>query len=128
MRINNARELRVAIEALEVKKQLQKVELISQFHETADSLKPGNLIKSAIGNIMPSEVLGNVLKTAGSVGVGLLTGKLMGGVVGVSTGGKLLTNLLNQTATRTVVNNVDTIKAYGTAIIHNLFKSKKKQV
>ncbi len=128
MRINNALELRIAIEALEAKRQLQKHELISQFHETADSLKPGNLIKSAMGNIMPSAVLGSVLKTAGTVGVGLLTGKLMGGVAGASTGGKLLSNLLNQTASRTVINNVDTIKAYGTAIIHNLFKSKKKQL
>jgi len=74
MRINNALELRIAIEALEAKRQLQKHELISQFHETADSLKPGNLIKSAMGNIMPSAVLGSVLKTAGTVGVGLLTG------------------------------------------------------
>ena len=128
MRINNTLELRMAIEKLEAKKQLQKQELITQFHETAESMKPGNLIKSAMGNIMPSEVLGNVLKTAGSVGVGLLTGKLMGGVVGVSTCGKLLSNLLNQTSTRTVVNNVDTIKAYGTAIINNLFKSKKRQL
>jgi len=52
----------------------------------------------------------------------------MGGVAGASTGGKVLSNLLNQTASRTVINNVDTIKAYGTAIIHNLFKSKKKQL
>jgi hypothetical protein len=125
MSIKNAQELRVAIEILEIKNKVQQEELARQFHTTLESLKPVNMIKSAIGNIVPSEVLGTVLKTAGTVGVSLLTGKLVGGATAVSSGGKIIGNLLNQTATQTVVNNIDTIKAYGTAIFHNLFVKKK---
>ncbi|MBC7866399.1 MAG: hypothetical protein H7X88_02590 [Gloeobacteraceae cyanobacterium ES-bin-316] len=125
MGISNTAELRTAIQILESKKQVQQRELVDQFHVTVESLKPGNLIKSAIGNIVPVEVLGGILKTAGTVGVGLLTSKIVGGAAVASKGRGILSGLLSQTATRTVVNNMDTIKAYGTAIIQNLFIKKK---
>lgn len=125
MQINNAQELKVAIEKLELRKKIQEEELVAQFHSTIENLKPANLIKSAIGNIQPSAVVGTVLKTAGSIGLGLLSNKLMGGSVAASTGKKILSSLLNRTATETVANNAGTIKAYGRAIIHNLFSKKK---
>jgi hypothetical protein len=69
-------------------------------------------------------VLGTVLKTAGTVGVGLLTSKLTSGTAVASTGKKLFSSLLSQTASHAAVNNVDKIKAYGIAIFNNLFKKK----
>ena len=128
MRINNRQELKEAIEKLEVQKKLQEQELIIQFHNTAESFKPSNIIKSAIENIAPAGIISSVLKTAGSIGVGLLTNKLVGGAAAGSAGKKIFSSLLSQTASKSVVNNIDTIKAYGTAIIHNLFPQKKNYV
>ncbi len=125
MIVTNSKELREAILSLESKKKIQQKELIDQFHVTVESLKPGNLIKSAVSKIMPVDVLETVLKTAGTVGMGLLTTKLMGGAAVASKGKALLGGLLTQSATKTVVNNIDTIKAYGTAIIQNLFSKAK---
>lgn len=125
MTISNSTELKEAIKALELKKKIQERALIDQFQVTADSLKPGNLIRNAVSKVMPPDVLETVLKTAGTVGMGLLSAKVFGGVAAASKGKALLGGLLTQTATKTVVNNIDTIKAYGTAIIHNLFSKVK---
>ncbi len=126
MSINNAQELRAAIELLEVKKKTQEQELVVQFHETKDSLKPGNLIKSAVGKIVPAHVLGNILKVGSTVGLGLLTSKITGAAAGASTGKKILSTLLSQTASSAAVVNADKIKAYGIAIINTLFKKNNK--
>jgi hypothetical protein len=124
MSINNSTELRAAIERLELKKKSEEKELIVHFHETVEYLKPANMIKSAIGKIIPANILGTVLKTAGTVGVGLLTSKIAGGTAVASTGKKLFSSLLSQTASHAAVNNIDKIKAYGIAIFNTLFKKK----
>jgi hypothetical protein len=126
MSISNSQELKQAIRSLELKKEVQEREVIDQFNVTVESLKPGNLIKSAVSKIMPVDVFQTVVKTAGSVGMGLLTSKLLGGAAAASKGKALLGGLLTQTATKTVTNNMDTIKAYGTAIIQNLFTKSNK--
>ncbi len=125
MIITNSKELRQAILSLELKRKVQEQAVVEQFHVTVESLKPGNLIRSAVGKIMPVDVFETVVKTAGTVGMGLLTSKLVGGAAAASKGKALLGGLLSQTATRTVVNNMDTIKAYGTAIFQNLFSKTK---
>ena len=125
MSISNSHELKQAIKGLELKKEVQEREVIDQFNITVESLKPGNLIRSAVSKIMPVDVFETVVKTAGTVGMGFLTTKLMGGAAVASKGKALLGGLLTQTATKTVVNNIDTIKAYGTAIIQNLFSKAK---
>ena len=124
MSINNSTELRAAIARLELKKKTEETELIVHVHETVEHLKPANMIKSAIGKIIPANVLGTVLKTAGTVGVGLLTSKITSGRAVASTGKKLFSSLLSQTASHAAVNNIDKIKAYGIAIFNNLFKKK----
>ena len=125
MSISNAHELRQAIQSLEVKKELQQKEMVEQFRVTVQSLKPGNLIRSAVSKIMPVDVFETVVKTAGTVGIGLLTSKMVGGATVASKGKALLGGILAKTATKTVVDNIDTIKAYGTAIVQNLFSKTK---
>jgi hypothetical protein len=124
MIINNSRELEEAIQALEQKKITQEKELVEQFHATVESFKPGNLIRSSLGKLGKSELLGPVLKTAGSLGLGLLTNKLMGGAVVAKGAGNVFSSLLRQQAGRAVINNFDKIKAYGAAIYKNMFTKK----
>jgi hypothetical protein len=124
MRINNATELEEAINALELKKKSQEKELVQHFHSTVEGLKPMNLIKSSLGRLGTSGVLGPVLKTAGSIGIGLLTSKLTGGTIAARGAKNIVGNILKQQAGRAVFNNVDKIKAYGAAIYKNLFTKK----
>lgn len=122
MSIYNSADLKAAIAKLELKAEIEKKELRAQFHETKESLKPGNLIKSAVHKIIPADVLGMVLKLAGTVGVGVLTSKLTAGSAAASTGTKLIRTLFSQSASHVALNNMDKVKAYGIAIYNNLFR------
>lgn len=124
MSINNYHELAIAIEQLELKRKRQEEELVEHFHETVESFKPGNLFKSAVGKLGNPAVIGTILKTAGSLGVGILTTKLAGGAAATSGGKGLIGSLLKQSAAKTVFNNIDKIKAYGLSAYKNLFGKK----
>ena len=121
MKINNTRELELMIEELEAAKKLQQLEVLAQFHVAVDSLRPMNLIKSSLGKIASPHLVSSVLKTAGSIGIGLLTNKLAG--VGLASSGikTLMGGVVKQSVTSTLLGNVDKIKAYGTAIYNNFF-------
>ena len=122
MQINNSNELALAIIELEKRKVVQQSILMSQFHDTYESLKPINLIKNAFHKATDGGGAGGtILKAAGGIGVGLLTNKLLLSK-SPSIIGKLLSNAVKLTATNTVFKNSDKIKAYGTAIYNNLFK------
>jgi hypothetical protein len=122
MSIQNLAELRAAIAKKELQAATEKQELITQFHQTKESLKPKNLVKSAVHKIIPENVLGVVLKAAGTLGVGILTSKLTAGSAAASTGSRLIKTLFSQSASHIALNNMDKIKAYGIAIYKNLFK------
>jgi len=124
MSINNSADLKAAIARLELQAETEKRELITQFHETKESLKPGNMIKSAVHKIIPENVLGAVLKVAGTLGVGILTSKLTAGSAAASTGTKLIRTLFSQSASHVALNNMDKVKAYGIAIFNNLLRKK----
>jgi hypothetical protein len=126
MNINNKHELLAAIESLETKRQIQEQELVSSFHNVVESLHPSNIIKSAVSNIVPSDFLFNTMKTISRLALGLASSKLTGSMTAGSIGAKWLSSLLNQTAADSVVNNADKIKAYGYAIIHQLFMNPRK--
>ena len=124
MSINNEAELDLAIEQLEIKRKRQENELVDHFHGTLDSLKPGNLLKSAVSKVGNPKVIGNILKTAGTLGVGLLTSKLAGGAAATATGRSVIGSLLKQSAAKTVFSNIDKIKAYGLSAYKNIFGKK----
>lgn len=124
MQIRNKAELDEAILTLEKKRVQQEHELLDQFHTTVDSLKPVNLIKGAIHKIVGSpEGREGLLKTATGLGAGLLANKFL---LGRSSSmiGKIASNLLKVTVAKTAASNADKLKAYGTAIYHNLFQKK----
>lgn len=124
MMINNEEELALAIAQLEQKRKVQEKELIEHFHATMDSFKPANLLKSAVSKVGNPAVIGTILKTAGSLGVGFLTTKLAGGAAATSSGRSVLSSLLKQSAAKTVFKNIDKIKAYGVSAYKNLFGKK----
>lgn len=125
MHIHTAEDLELAIIELEKRKVVQQSILVSQFHETYESLKPLNLLKSAFHKVTEAgDTRSGILKAAGGIGVGLLTKKLLIGKT-TSVVGSLLSNALRLTASNTVMNNTDKLKAYGIAIYNNLFRKHK---
>lgn len=126
MSYNNTAELKAAIQRLEEQKNTQQQDLIQHFHATKESLKPGNLIKSAFGSIDGAGVLGTAMKTAGAIGASLIAGKIAGGGAAVQGGRGLMRMLLKHAAGIGLVNNRDKIKAYSTAIYNNIFAKKDK--
>ena len=127
MKINNSQELEQKIGELEAAKTLQQHELLTQFHVAIDSLRPMNLIKSSLSKIASPHLVSTVLKTACSIGIGLLTNKIAG--VGLASSGikTFMGGVVKQSLTSTVLGNVDKIKAYGIAIFNNFFAGKKNK-
>ena len=125
MQISSKKELEEAIILLEKKKLLQHSALTAQYHHTAESLKPGNLIKGAFGKIIHSpDARSGIFKTVAGLAVGVLSKKLfLGGATGFVQ--KLVGNALRIGVTKTAVTNSDKIKAYAFSIYNNLFRKKR---
>lgn len=124
MKINNRQELEARIVEYEKKKVIQESLLVSQFHATKESLRPGNIVKKAFSNFgTPGTVAHTILKAAGGIGMGLLTKQILGKSNSLT--GKLLNTAVELTAGTGMYKSTDKLKAYGIAIYHNLFKNKK---
>lgn len=126
MNINNATDLQSAIVELEKRKVIQESLLKEQFHETRESLKPLNLIKSSFSKLTHTpEIRDGVFKTVAGVGIGLLTKNMFLGQA-IPLVKSLVGKSVEESVDKTIKNGADTIKAYGTAIYHNIFGKKNK--
>ena len=124
MKIETKKELDEAILKLEVKKISLKNDITDQYHSTLELLRPANLVKEAFSSVTHSSTaMSGIAKTIVGIGTGFLTKKIF---LGKSSGfiKKLVGNALRIGVTKTAINNTDKIKAYGSAIYNNLFKSK----
>lgn len=127
MKISNKAELDEAIIALNRKKVEQKNLLVYQYRQTTESLKPGNLIKHAFKDITHSDsAKSGILKTVAGLGLGMITKNLFWGNSS-SLIKRWLGNALKIGVAKTAISNTDKIKAYGTAIYHNLFRRNHKK-
>jgi hypothetical protein len=106
MRINNNKELALAILKLKEKEALQKNEVILQFHHVTESLKPANLIKNTFSNLTDSA---DLTDTAIGVAVGGLLEKL---IMGRSPGilRKMMGSILSIAVTNIAIKNAGYIK------------------
>ncbi len=125
MKISNIAELEDAIVRLEIKKLEQKKEMSAEFRSTVESLKPINLLKSSFRSIDKSHVAKTFLKTAGGIGIGLLTNKLTGGTIKPHGVKSVIGSLVKSSVATALLNNTDKVKAYGLAIFKNFFGNKK---
>lgn len=126
MKISTVKELEETILELERKKVVQQQLVSAEFKTTVESLKPMNLIRSSVKEINANKLARNILKTAGGIGMGLLTNKLAGATL--LRGAKpqsMVGGLLKSTLSAAVVSNADKIRAYSNAIMKNIFSNKK---
>ncbi len=125
MKINNYSDLHAAIATLEQQKEVQKDKLTEQFHATIESLKPINLLKTSLNKAVHSPgTVGNIIKSAVSLGVGLLSKKIL---IGKSTGvaKKLFGAAIKFGVAGLVSKQSNSIKSGGLNLLGKIFKSKK---
>lgn len=130
-KINNIEELENAIAESEILVKQKHAALKEQFFITKASLKPANIAKNTVGNLLEQFVgngsIGNILvKALGGITAGAVAGK----IISPSKQGLSLTafaaNAAKTWGAALLANNADKLMAYGTSIIHNLFAKKRK--
>lgn len=125
MEINNSSELQAAIKKLELQKETQKDLLVEHFHATYESLKPMNILKNSLSKVIHSPVaVDNIINTSVSLGVGLISKKLL---LGKSSGivKKLLGTAMEFGVAGMISKQSNSLKLGGLNLLSKVFKSKK---
>ena len=117
-------DLDQAIARMEQLRNQQRDEVVFLFKETTQSLNPVTLIKDKLSDITgPGETRNSLLTTVGGMAAGMLTKKLIiGKTNNVVT--SFLGNLIKTSTFGIIQGNADKIKAYSTAIYHNVLQKK----
>ncbi|HTC00930.1 MAG TPA: hypothetical protein VK705_09625 [Ferruginibacter sp.] len=113
MYISNSTSLKAAIYQLEQKQIKQKEMLVAQFHETYESLRPLNVIKSEFNRITgSSETKNNVVNAAIGLGAGFLSKKIfLGGSHNIIK--RLFGTVIEVGIAKLVAGNADKIREKG---------------
>lgn len=123
-RITTLKELKVAIEYLELKKVTEAAEIKEQVAVVYESLRPVNLIKKTFSNfIEDSDFKNNVLNTSVGIASGYLSKKILVGATHNPIK-KLFGTILQMSVTGLVVKNADGIKSKAKSIFAGLFGEK----
>lgn len=123
--ITNSNELRNAINLLEIKQKEEGLILKEQCKITYESLKPINLIKTSLKNLVTPDLTGNLLSSTLSLAAGYMSKKTLIG----STHNplkQLLGTVLQMGVTSLVSKNTSGIKSVVTNIISSFFKKKNE--
>ncbi len=125
--MNSIKDLEKAIFVLTQLQSVQGELLKSQYRKTIDSLKPANIIKSSLNNMVHSP---DMLKNIFSISMGIFSGYL-GNKIFVGTSKsiprRIIGNLIQIGITTAVSANADTVKAFGSRIIGLIFRKKAQQ-
>jgi hypothetical protein len=119
MKINNAVQLRESIALLEAEEEVNKKILIEQFHNTYNSLKPVNLIKSVFTKV--ADIPNQVMATSIGLGAGVLSKKILVGNSG-NIFKRIFGVILELAVAGAVTKNADGIKRQGGDWIKKLIK------
>lgn len=123
--ITSAMELKNAIQLLEVEQSFKGQLLKEQFYITYESLKPVNILRSTLKDIISTpNVIDNILGTTIGLASGYLSKKI---VVGTSANivRKLIGSLLQLGITNTVAQHPETIKSFGQYLFQHIFHKKE---
>ena len=118
---NHTETLKEAIVLLKAKRLMQEAELKEIIHETAESLKPMNLLKSSISSIVhTTDLKSTILKSILGLVVGFVSKKIM---VSGSTNPlrNFLGALLQVGVTSSIANDPEEIKTVGKKLVKMVF-------
>ncbi len=130
-KINNLEELENAIAESEILIKEKHAALKEQFFITKASLKPANIAKNTMGNLLEQFVgngsLGNILvKALGGITAGAVAGKIISPKKQGLSLNSFVANAAKTWGAAFLTNNADKLMAYGTSIFYNLFAKKNK--
>ena len=124
--INNIAELNKAMQDLE-DEQTEKGQILrNQFYLTYDSLKPANILRSTLRDLVKSPTLSKDLAgSAFAMAAGHVSRKI---IVGSSDNPfrKLFGTFVQYSIINLVAGNQDDIKSFGQGILQDLFQGKQK--
>jgi hypothetical protein len=123
-KLENAKDLSLAIEELELKAAAQKREMQQTFAVVSENLKPGNLVKSGIRSVFSGNHNEELINVLIGVGTGFLSRRLL---LGKPHGfvGKTLGKALQWGMAGLVSKNADRIKEKAGEVIDAIFKKNK---
>ena len=125
--ITSSAELKNAIRLLEVEQDVNGQLLKEQFLLTFESLKPANLVKNTLSDLVSSPFLiDNLLNIAISLATGFLTKKIIVSASG-SIFRKFLGSIMQVGVTNAVVQHPDAIKSLGQFLVQNIFRKKDRK-
>lgn len=120
-------ELKSAIRFLEDEQARKEQELKEQLLLTFESVKPINIIKSSLKDIVSSPYLtDNILATVSGMAGGYVSSKILVGT-SKNIGRKLLGNVLRLGVTNFVTRNPQIIKSFGLFVLQQILHKKKKK-
>ena len=126
--IQTSADLKRAILELEIRQANELVMLKAAIKNTAESLKPFNLIKNSLKDAARSPDLKvDVFNAAIGLTTGILAKKLVIGNT-INPFKKLLGIILEMAVANKVIKNADDIKSTGNSLLHKLFKRKEEPV
>jgi hypothetical protein len=118
--------LKNAIQLLEAEEAIKGQLLKEQFYRTLESLKPVNLLKSTLKNIVSSPFLiDNILGITIGLATGYLTKKIVVGASG-NIVRKLFGSIIQVGVTKLVAQHPEAIKSSGQFIYQNIHSKKKR--
>ncbi|MEI7675641.1 MAG: hypothetical protein WCJ03_02575 [Bacteroidales bacterium] len=123
--ISSTSELKNAIQLLEISRAIKADQLKEEFYLVYESLKPANLLKNTINEVVSSPYLiDNILGAALGLATGYLSKKM---VVGKSINiiRQLVGTLMQVGVTSAISQNVISIKSYAETLFQQFFHKKK---
>lgn len=124
--ITSAEELKNAIQILSVEQTIKEKQLKEQFHVVFEGLKPSNLIKSTLKDVLFSPGLAqNIAGTAIGLTTGYLSKRIVTGA-SVNIIRKLLGSALQIGVSNLVAKNSAGLLTIGGNIFRKIFQKKKK--
>lgn len=117
--------LKKAIELVEAEQAVKLQQLKEQFHPAYERLKPANLFKTTLGDIVSSPYLiDNLIGTALGVATGYFSKRM---IIGASVGRvrKILGAIMQFGVTHIVTQHSDTIKSYSRYFLHHIFHKRE---
>ena len=123
--INYTVELKKSIEIVEVDQNLSRYLLKEQFITTYESLKPVNLLKNTLNEVISSpDLMDNLLGTLVGLSTGYLSRKIVVGASG-NVFRKLIGSVLQFGVTNIIAQHPDAIKSVGQFVIERVFRKKE---
>lgn len=124
MEINNSLQLKAAIKQLEHQEKAGRGKLIDNFHVAYESIRPVNILKRTLSNIVESpSAVETIVSTAAGLGTGLLSKSLIGKSTGIVK--KLIVTAVELGLVNVVSKNAESIKLGALNVLSKIFKSKR---